>query len=195
MGYTQSFAYKPDDPEFLAAWPQMVADARRIIGHAEDAHGLRVGPGVAGIPGRPAAETSRKAIWLNGADGEGFETFYMPGPGPDANERIDYQKGWFGDVDYVWSFCKTEQRPYDTIVAAILLRCHVLAPHAFVIGSDGRWGLEWARPRALYRECFGSEAPEHDPLVDPTEGPPVATKHNSVLDGWDITTGREQSDG
>jgi hypothetical protein len=180
MGYTQQYAYKPDDPAFLAAWPQMVADARRLIGQATY-HGIEVGPGAPGVSQQPEAETSRKAIWLNGIRGESCETFYLPGPGRGANERIAYQQGWLGDVDYVWLFCKTDHQPYDTVVAAILLRCHVLAPDAFVIGSDGSWGQEWATPRAVYRECFDDE-PDEDPLVDATKGPPVALKRSTVMD-------------
>lgn len=51
-------------------------------------------------------------------------------------------------------------------VAAILLRCHLLVPEAFLIHSDGGWDEEWARDmtfpsvgglsaRALVAEFFG----------------------------------------
>jgi hypothetical protein len=187
MGYTEYFAFLPDHPTFVTTWPQMVADARRIVDHARDEHGIAVGDG---DEGHVDADTSEKTgIWVNGITPDvALETLWIPGPGPDAHERIRTQRGWFGDVDYVWMFAKTGRLPYDTIVCAILLRCRVLCPRAFAIGSDGAWGREWRcgawdgcfSPRALYRELFG-DGPQRSPLVDATRGPPAATRRMTVM--------------
>jgi ribosome modulation factor len=184
--YDQFYAYKPDDPEFIKAWPRMVADARRLIKHARHAHGLHVGPGISGVKGHPYAETNQRRIWLNGGTpAESFDPLLIWPAGGRARDRIRNQRGWFGDVDYVWQYCHTGRLPYDTVVCAILLRCHVLAPRAFVIGSRAAWEGEWRdgasdvvhSPRALYRECFGRE-PRRDPLVrrHATGRPPAALK-------------------
>jgi hypothetical protein len=186
MGYTNYWSYLPDHAEFVDAWPQITADARRIIDVASDLHDLEVGPGVDDYTGHHNAETNETWIWLNGpTPAEGCETLLIWGPGGDARERISHQLGWLGDVDYVWGFCKTARLPYDTVVCAILLRCRVLCPRAFAIGSDGKWGAEWAdgawdgdySPRALYRDCFGAE-PDQDPLAagDVSGGPPASRK-------------------
>ncbi len=189
MGYTHNYAYLPDRPAFRKAWPQMVADARRIIDHAASEYGVGIGPGVLGDPEHPGPQTSVDGlgIWLNGAPPAlASETLWIPPPGEHTRDRLLDQNGWFAVVDYVWMFCKTARLPYDSVVCAILLRCHVLAPTMFVVGSDGGWGREWAHgadprelsPRVLYSDLFPGDEPGTDPLVaDPTQGPPAALKH------------------
>lgn len=79
---------------------------------------------------------STKEIWLNGASPDSFESFALR---PEATG---------------FSFCKTEQRPYDLVVATILLRAHAIIP-GFEISSDGNWDEHWQATRNLYFRLFG----------------------------------------
>ena len=58
-----------------------------------------------------------------------YETFALAAPGFGGPPRTE--------------FCKTGRRPYDLAVAAVLLRCRLLLPGVFLIGSDGDWEREW----------------------------------------------------
>jgi hypothetical protein len=44
--------------------------------------------------------------------------------------------------------CKTNRKPYDAAVAAVLLRCALLLPGVFLVRSDGAWDGEWAHGAA-----------------------------------------------
>ena len=71
-------------------------------------------------------------ICLNGVEGEAYETFH-----------IDYKDG---------SFCKTEHRPYDVVVVAILAR--MAEVDGFTVSSDGD-RKEWAKGVALASKILG----------------------------------------
>lgn len=53
-----------------------------------------------------------------------------------------------------FGFCKTNHRPYDRAVTAVLLRCHLLAPGAFTITSDGDWDQDWRQARTIVETLF-----------------------------------------
>lgn len=178
MGYTHYFAYKPDDPTFIDRWPQMTADAQRVIDALPDI----IGPGVDDFDGHDGPEADERWIWLNGVGQNAHETLLIHGPGPAAQATVTDLTRWFGDVDYIWAFCKTAHKPYDIVVGAILLRCHRLAPQAFVIDSDGDWDADWQPIRGLYTGLFGATGP--NPLNSATtDGPPAATKSKTFLKG------------
>lgn len=128
MGYTHYF-------EGLTATPGVLEDARRIIA----ATTVTVcGPQGQGLP----ILNEEEGIRLNGfgAAGEAYETFRLRGtaePEYPATAR----------------FCKTENRPYDEVVTAILIAAAVR-----VIGvdprlrSDGEWD-NWSAGVALYEKA------------------------------------------
>jgi hypothetical protein len=116
MGYTHYFPG-------LTATAEVIADARKII--AESPVTI-CGPDGQGLP----VLNEAKGIRLNGfeADGEAYETFHLPGTKPPR----------YADM---WTFCKTEQKPYDVVVTAILIAAAVRSPElaAEALGSDGDW--------------------------------------------------------
>lgn len=153
MGYTHYFRYDPQAESYVAAWPTMLDDARKIVAAANV-------PLTGGV-GRGEPEFNERWIWLNGVGNDGHETFLIHGPGEEAGKAIQDQRRWLGNIDFVWQFCKTAQKPYDLVVTAILLRCAQLAPDAFTFSSDGNWDEDWLPGRALVRELFGTdERPE-----------------------------------
>jgi hypothetical protein len=187
MGYTNFYAYDPNASAYIKAWPQMGQDAQTIVERVQEL-GIAIGPGVPDYQGHTEPECNERWIWLNGV-GEGVhDTLLIYGPGREALEAIEDAERWFGRADFLRAFCKTARMPYDTAVAAILLRCHELAPEAFVIASDGNWDREWRNgawrgmvsPRALCHELFDTPIDLPDPLCEgTTAGPPSAHKEPS----------------
>lgn len=135
MGYTQYFSYRPDDPQWRAAWPELLGDTRRIIDWC-----AQEGIVVAGGLGEGDPQIGPDAISLNGAGDEGVETLYIAGP--DEVQELERSRGMH-HRDYVFGYCKTNRMPYDSAAAAVLLRAAQLAPESFLVGSDGLWEEEW----------------------------------------------------
>ena len=54
---------------------------------------------------------------------------------------------------------KTAHKPYDIVVACVLLRAALLAPEQFKLSSDGFWTYEdeWGVVRELYRKIWPGE--------------------------------------
>lgn len=106
--YTHYFTIKDwTSPEWQAAWPQLLKDVPSIIEEAN-------------IPlaGRedddePVIDED-EGIWLNGVEDMGHETLVI----------CEEEAGGF-------QFVKTARKPYDEVVACILLRAYMLAPKAF----------------------------------------------------------------
>jgi hypothetical protein len=135
MGFTRYHRIDTEHPDFVAAWPQLVRDARAIV-KAVRRQGIRVRGGDG--EGAPLITSERTAssdegctdvvfasgvIWFNGdrASDEDCETF---GLWPGMNQP---RENWF---------TKTEACPYDVAVSAVLLRAKALAPTAVAIGAD-----------------------------------------------------------
>jgi hypothetical protein len=129
MGYTHYFPG-------LKAKPEVIEDARKIIA----ASSVTIcGPDGQGLPILNEAE----GIRLNGfeAAGEAYETFHMGGTDKPA----------YPDM---WTFCKTENRPYDEVVTAILIATAVraLGTAGDSVRSDGCWD-NWAAGVALFEKA------------------------------------------
>ncbi|WIN00021.1 hypothetical protein ACTOB_003696 [Actinoplanes oblitus] len=134
MGYTHYWQYQPASAAYAAVWPRIVADTRRILTEIGTTIAL-AGPDGTGTPLLDLTE----GIAYNGARPDDFETFDLAPPG--ASDRP-------------WGFCKTERRPYDLAVTATLLRCHLLLPDEFGIGSDGNLDSDWAPAHKLIQNLF-----------------------------------------
>jgi hypothetical protein len=82
-------------------------------------------------------------IRLNGlkAAGEAYETFHLRGTKAPV----------YPDM---WTFCKTEERPYDVVVTAILIAAAVrtMASSDGRLRSDGRWD-NWAAGVELFERA------------------------------------------
>lgn len=126
MGYTHYFPG-------LIATADVIADARKIIA----ASSVTIcGPDGQGLPILNAAE----GIRLNGfaAAGEAYETFHLGGTDEPRYPGM-------------WTLCKTENRPYDEVVTAILIAAAVRALDSTSgsVRSDGCWD-KWAAGVALF---------------------------------------------
>lgn len=178
VGYTQFWSFAPESPEFKAAFGRMVVDAKKIL-DAVQARGIALGDGT-GEPGTKP-ELNERYITFNGVGDEACETFEIdslpPTPPTDPEDRWSahaYEQ--YRNQGYVWTFCKTQARPYDLAVTAVLLRCYQLCPDAFVLSSDGDWTSDWVPARDLVIELFG-KLYARDPLSnDSTLGPPVCQR-------------------
>jgi hypothetical protein len=131
--YTHYWGHPKDKQVWKDFWPQLVSDAAVIIGRA-------------GIPlqrdyedTRPPLLSVQEGIHLNGVGGDGHEAFAMNPSGS-------------------WDFCKTARKPYDVVVATILLRARILMGEAFSWSSDGVWGEDG--PWLDAEELFGRIWPD-----------------------------------
>jgi hypothetical protein len=164
MGYTHYWSLLVNDPGYRAAWPGLVGDTVRIIDAVR-----RAGIGITGPHGwgRPVTDVACD-IALNGDADRGLaaDTFTLPIPGTDPDRPR-----------WIANFCKTSRQPYDLAVTAILLRGHLLVPHALTLSSDGTWNRQWKygkklpgtrrrapSPRTLLTALFGP-IPQTDPLT------------------------------
>jgi hypothetical protein len=158
MGYTHYWSVPPGDPRYAMRWPGIVEDARRIVDAVRD-----LGVVIAGPDGhrRPLLHVSEGIAFNGDATTDlDYETFALAAPGFGGPPRTE--------------FCKTGRRPYDLAVAAVLLRCRLLLPGVFRIGSDGGWEREWLTgdidgpvegigARRLLADLFG-EVPAANPF-------------------------------
>jgi hypothetical protein len=127
MGYTHYWTLPPGDPRYAMRWPGIVEDTRRIVDAVRD-----LGVVIAGPDGyrRPVLDLSAGIAFNGDATSDlDYDTFALTAPGFGGAPRTE--------------FCKTGRRPYDLAVTAVLLRCHLLLPDVFLIGSDGEWEHEW----------------------------------------------------
>ena len=174
MQYRHHWAYPPTHPRYRQEWPAILADTRRIIDRARAAGIVIAGP------------DGRRSPVIDPADGVGFNG--------DATTDLDGDPFTLlapmrmlpaGKHPTASASCRTNRKPYDLAVASVLLRCHLLLPDLFGIGSDGRWDVEWAsgqtprpaRPgpplsaRRLVADLFDTAAVD-DPLRPMPDPPP-----------------------
>jgi len=161
MGYTHYWDAPTAHPDYAAAWPAIITDTRTIITAVRAA-----GIVIAGPDGRRRPQLDVEGIAFNGdaTSDLDYESFILAPPGPAP--RVGHP------------FCKTDRRPYDLAVAAVLLRCHLVLPDTFRIWSDGGWDREWRHgaippapdarhptpsPRQLVADLFGP-VPDASPL-------------------------------
>lgn len=158
MGYTQYFAYQPQAAQWRDAWPRICTDAQVIIDHAPIPLACGLGDGSPIVDGR--------RIWLNGVADDAHEDLLIHAPSDGVRELGRRRPHSPGNGDYLWAFTKTNRKPYDAVVGAVLIRAARHAPNTFAFASDGDWDEEWEHgagdgapvsARALVRELFGED--------------------------------------
>ena len=87
--------------------------------------------------------------------------------------RPEQKLGKFG---LFWNFVKTNEKPYDELVVAVLVSFKHHFPAAALSSDGGK--SDWARAIALYERATGRQAPGFHAIVGAGERPP------SPL-GWD----------
>lgn len=95
--------------EWRAAWPKLIEEVPLIL---EAADALVCGPADDNESLIPPIANLDEGIAFNGVGDDGHETFYL------SREARHH-------------FVKTLRKPYDTAVACILLRAHLLSPNNF----------------------------------------------------------------
>jgi hypothetical protein len=137
MGYTHYFQNKQDCPP--EDWAKITDAFKRLQATAiinndplliQEECNMASAPGVDGT-----------AIWFNGIEDDGHETFHLTRAGDGFN------------------FCKTAEKPYDRVVVAVLCLANFFAPGVWDIGSDGD-NEDWQAGLALART-----AEPHCPMV------------------------------
>lgn len=108
-------------------WNDFLVGARHIIGTAQDA-GIQIIDGSAGA-----------AIFFNGFGAGSHETFQI------TSEDVGF------------NFCKTAQKPYDTVVIACLIHAKRVFGESIRVSSDGEWS-DWDSGVSLYETIFGIES-------------------------------------
>ncbi|KAJ6184979.1 hypothetical protein N7519_006280 [Penicillium mononematosum] len=135
MGYTHYYAILGwDTPEWEKAWDQLIQDVPEII---KEARVPLSGPTDDEDKITPVVVDSEEGIYLNGVRGNAHEPFILRKP-------------------CHWTFCKTALKPYDVVVASILLRTWMLAPKNLDLGSDGGYE-DWADARDLCATLWPEE--------------------------------------
>lgn len=107
------------EPIEAKAWDKFLEGARQLIATADEA-GIQL-----------EDTSSDSAIVLNGVGVGAHETFVIT----------------CEDVGY--NFCKTAQKPYDTVVTAILIYAKKVFGDAILLTSDGAW-FDWQGGQLLY---------------------------------------------
>ena len=106
-----------------ADWDKFLVGARQIIETA-DAAGIALQDDSAGA-----------AIFINGVGANAHESFVI------TSEDVGF------------NFCKTAQKPYDTVVTAILIHLKQSLGSLVVVTSDGSWN-DWSDGRLLYETVY-----------------------------------------
>ncbi len=149
MGYTHYHIRNKKNLGSAYYFGKLALDAKTIIAKAET-----LGISIRGRDGTGEPEFTEGYFSLNGnAELEqDYETFSW--------EALPTQQEWEakrGGND-IFDFCKTQYRPYDAVVTAILIRAKVIYGSCVDVRSDGSWS-EWQAGRDLYESVFGEEAP------------------------------------
>ena len=130
MGYTHYWTIKR--PITRKAWSAIMADTRKLLAST-------VTPLAAEFD-RPdeMPDVNPQEIRFNGIGNAGHETFLIS---PHAAP---------------FEFCKTNGKPYDTMVAAVLIVAAHHAGKAIDVSSDGE-AIDWAAPLGLVRAVLGDD--------------------------------------
>lgn len=170
MGYVHYYSRNITTPDPSDAYGRLAIDAMRIVSEAQ-AQGIRI----CGWHGAGEPEFTEAFFQFNGWDGveglsivgerESCETFRWDAV-PTIGEFDDRER--IAQTGMIDGWVKTQARPYDAAVCAVLIRAKVHYGAHVWVGSDGCWGEphpeEWAKAtwlpgRALYEATFGEPAP------------------------------------
>ena len=144
MGYTHY--YDVADPRGDLKVPEIAADVEAIIMASE----IQIG-NYEGDPGT-VPKLGPDEIHFNGIAPENYETFSYP-PRFEHNREVGHSEGF--------NFCKTEYRPYDSVVCATLIAIkHHLGDYV-TVNSDGKFDNadEWGAAYELYFRALRRELP------------------------------------
>ena len=106
-----------------ADWNKFLEGSRQIIGTATEAGFLL------------QDDSAGAAVFINGEGANAHESFVI------TSEDVGY------------NFCKTAQKPYDTVVTALLILLKRSLGENVIVTSDGSWH-EWESGCLLYETVY-----------------------------------------
>lgn len=147
MGYTHYWERPVRNYGSAYMFGKLALDAKRLVEHA-NANGIIIRDGF----GVGSPEFTESHFSLNGDEetGNAYETFFW--------EAMPEQHEWRKGEPMIFNFCKTQYRPYDSVVTAILIRAKVIYGSCVEVRSDGSWS-DWQAGRDMYEAVFGEVAP------------------------------------
>lgn len=143
MGYTHYYTQNRDFT--FEEWQEIVTLLVHMLDHLP-AHTTSAGGYYADQPLEISSEYNGRFLMFNGKFSLGHEDFYLKRQGSG------------------FQFCKTERKPYDLIVCALLLAIQEIAPNALEISSDGDMrGDDWQPAREFLANLPGVRQIEAEP--------------------------------
>jgi hypothetical protein len=154
MGYTHYYVRDKREVGSPVQFGELALNTKKIIAEAQ-AQGIDICGGLG--EGKP--EFTEAYFMLNGnLKGDLWhETFAWFG----NPEQSKWQAERYKDTDQendIFSYCKTNHKPYDAVVTAVLIRAKVIYGQLVDVYSDGSWE-DWQTGRDLYEKVFGEVAP------------------------------------
>lgn len=133
---------------------RLALDVKKII-----AQGERDGIRIRDAYGEREPEFNEARFGING------DAFGLTDDGRDlAHESFIWEgipsiSEWRKDEPMSFDFCKTNYKPYDVVVGAILIRAKYIYGDCVSISSDGDWeSIHWSFSSDLYQRVFGEIA-------------------------------------
>ncbi len=151
MGYTHEYVLPLDQSAPTGAYGRLLVDAKAIVEHVTGLGIELVAP--SGHEGT-VPQLTEGLIGFNGLADEGHTGFWWPS---DMRRELQAQlelatsTGNSQAADYARGklerdgpqYCKTERKPYDVAVCAVLIRARVHYGDTIAIHSNGGWDDEW----------------------------------------------------
>lgn len=128
MGYTHYYTQTRDFT--LTEWQEIKNALSLMLSH------LPSNVIISGYDGRGKPKITDQVISLNGRHELAHETFLLARRAKAYCKRNDFTN-WIDQSGHVHFFCKTERKPYDLLVCAMLLAVTEIAPSALLVSSDG----------------------------------------------------------
>lgn len=157
MGYTHYFPHMRDFTD--TEWAEVQTAVKAILATAQDSIALAWEYNEPKMPPQIDAEQIR----FNGVGDKGHETFIVTRKLSRLAKRWDYYATQLQERGFVFIFCKTAYKPYDTVVTAVLSAINHIAPGALDIDSDGE-PSDWRRGVALANLALNKYAEVPNPI-------------------------------
>lgn len=141
MGYTHYWTKPKEELKSMQRFVDLSVDAKNICEVAK-AHGINIRNGY----GEDEMVFAEKHFAING-DAKAFS----------EDGRDLAHEGFVWSIEQNDSFCKTNYKPYDCVVTAILIRAKAIYGDSVSVYSDGSWE-NWEQGCKLYEEVFGEVA-------------------------------------
>ena len=149
MGYTHYFPRKVSG--YSANEWEQITDAYKQVCAAVAKRGIKLVTNIENP--HKFLEDLDKRIWFNGDGANAHETFVL-----ERRIKPDELDDWriTDDHPFGFDFCKTQDKPYDLAVTAVLILCEHFAKGVLDIGSDGGVA-DWEPALVLLEELFPDE--------------------------------------